>query len=295
MSEHVVLADCRDKSGILSSQIAYYPNSNRGTPQDVATVATESGQTALWVCDTTVGLFTDTNTQFVAKLGPKVAEGQYAGTGSNGYDSNNGGFRCWQTFEQDYYVYGNTACNMVYNCDHIIAPSSTASAKCASNTASPSSSASPTSSGSSTPALTTGAVIGISVGAGVALLIAIGAAFFIWRRLRSKRRRNPAELPANQSKSSGDPLGMLKKSPVPTPSHGLPNEANTPWHRHGSPRPVYEMDEQGRLEVSGLTPPRELGGSVRAEMPTPESQYYLWYPANENSNTPLDGPPARQS
>jgi hypothetical protein len=122
MSEHVVLADCRDQNNVLSSQIAYYPDSSGGTPQDVATVATTTGQTALWVCASTSALFTDTNTLFNATLGPKVADGGYAGTGTNGYDSRNGGFRCWQTFQENYYTYENATCNMVYNCDHTVAP-----------------------------------------------------------------------------------------------------------------------------------------------------------------------------
>jgi hypothetical protein len=121
-SEYVVLADCHDASSVYSSQIAYYSNSTASTPNDVATVATDAGQTAIWACSTTEALFTTTNTEFVAQLGPKVSDGQYAGTGSNGYDSKNGGFRCWQQFSQSYYTYGSVTCNMVYKCDHDAAP-----------------------------------------------------------------------------------------------------------------------------------------------------------------------------
>ncbi|KAK9421340.1 hypothetical protein SUNI508_05878 [Seiridium unicorne] len=268
MTEHVVLADCRDKVGVYSSQMAYYPTSSGGSPNDVANVVTNTGETALWICSTTVGLFTTTNTKFTANLGPQVADGQYAGTGDNGYD--NGGFRCWQSFQEDYYTYGNTTCNMVYNCDHSAAPASS----------------SPTSSDASTPGLATGAVIGISVGAGFGSLIAIGAMFLMVRRLR---RQRPVELPANPARNPGGLLGMFKKSHLPTHSQTHPGETK---HWRGPSQPLYEMDAQGRVEVSALTRPGELGGNPRAEMPTPESQYYMWYPTDgDQYSSPLDGPP----
>jgi hypothetical protein len=112
--EHVVLADCRDGNGHISSQMAYYPGYPLGSPQDVAQVATPNGQSALWAGATTVGLFTTTGVSFTAKLGPKAAEEAFAGTGDNGF----GTFTCWQRYRAELYVYSGTTCSMVYDCDH---------------------------------------------------------------------------------------------------------------------------------------------------------------------------------
>lgn len=116
--EHVVLADCRDKSGVVSSQMAYFVAAPGPQPQDVAVVQTAPDQAALWVNSNTSGLFTDTGTTFTADLGPKVADGQYAGTGDNGY----GPFTCWQIYMKDLYIYDNTTCSQVYSCSHDPAP-----------------------------------------------------------------------------------------------------------------------------------------------------------------------------
>ncbi|KAI1879679.1 hypothetical protein JX265_002633 [Neoarthrinium moseri] len=271
MSEHVVLADCRDGNNVLSSQIAYFPTIGGNTPQDVATVVTTSGQTALWVCSTTTALFTDTNTQFVAKIGPKVADGAFAGTGSNGFDSNNGGFRCWQQFSPQYYTYGNTTCNMVYDCTHRLAPSNTASATCGTATATVSASENP----SSTSDLATGAVIGISVGAGIAFVVALGAACIVWKHMRRKNRNVTTGLRADQT-SKNSFFGILKSAKTPPIQQHLAladgNMAHyINWHH---PYSLHEMDGQGHVaEASASTAPLELGEGERIEMPTLEVQH----------------------
>lgn len=112
--EHVVLADCRDQSGVVSSQIAYFEKDPGPQPQDVAVVVTPAGQAALWVNANTSGLFTDTGVVFRATLGPRVDEGQFAGTGENGY----GNFSCYQNYVKDLYIYAKTTCSQVYLCDH---------------------------------------------------------------------------------------------------------------------------------------------------------------------------------
>lgn len=112
--EHVVLADCRDPAGVLSSQMAYYPGPVDASPEDVAVVATPDGQTTLWVNANTTGLFTTTSVQFTANLGPRVDDGQFAGTGNNGY----GNFSCYQQYIAELYTYENTKCSQVYQCDH---------------------------------------------------------------------------------------------------------------------------------------------------------------------------------
>jgi len=116
--EHVVLADCRDGDGVFSSQMAYFPGSPNKKPQDVSVVSTPVGQTALWPGRTTASLFTGTGVTFTARLGPKVDEGQFAGTGDNGY----GVFSCWQRFSLNLYEYGGATCSQVYDCDHSPAP-----------------------------------------------------------------------------------------------------------------------------------------------------------------------------
>ena len=118
-AEHVVLADCRDGDGVVSSQMAYFPGSPGSTPQDVAVVSTKNGQARLWAGQETSGLFTDTGVTFTADLGPQVDEGEYAGTGNNGY----GDFTCWQRYSANLYEYDGTTCSQVYDCDHEAQPS----------------------------------------------------------------------------------------------------------------------------------------------------------------------------
>jgi hypothetical protein len=112
--EHVVLADCRDRAGVISSQIAYFAGEPGPSPEDVAVVVTEAGQAALWVNGNTSALFTNTGVTFTSTLGPAVGEGQFAGTGENGY----GNFSCYQSYVNALYVYSATTCSQVYLCDH---------------------------------------------------------------------------------------------------------------------------------------------------------------------------------
>jgi len=114
-TEHVVLADCRDGDGVFSSQMAYFPGPPGRKPQDVSVVATPAGQTALWVGRTTSSLFSTSGVTFTARLGPKVDEGAFAGTGDNGFASP---FSCWQRFVLNLYEYGGVTCAQVYDCDH---------------------------------------------------------------------------------------------------------------------------------------------------------------------------------
>jgi hypothetical protein len=113
-NEHVVLADCRDRNDVVSSQMAYYLSDPNSAPQDVTVVATTPGQAALWVNANTTGLFTDTGVSFTSILGPRVENGQFAGTGYNDY----GNFSCYQLYYKDLYTYGTTTCSQVYLCDH---------------------------------------------------------------------------------------------------------------------------------------------------------------------------------
>ncbi len=112
--EHVVLADCRDSNGTVSSQMAYYVAEIGPSPKDVSVVKTTPGQAALWVNTNTTGLFTDTGISFTSVLGPRVDDGQYAGVGYNGYAN----FTCYQQYVKELYIYDNTVCSQVYMCDH---------------------------------------------------------------------------------------------------------------------------------------------------------------------------------
>lgn len=112
--EHVVLADCRDTANKVSSQMAYYLAEPGPTPEDVAVVVTNPGQAALWINAVTSALFTNTGVTFTATIGPKVAEGEWAGTGDNGY----GSFNCWQKYVGGLYRYESTTCSQVYVCNH---------------------------------------------------------------------------------------------------------------------------------------------------------------------------------
>lgn len=120
-AEHVVLADCRTSNGVVSSEMAYFSGSPDSTPDDTAVVDTSYDTTQQWANATTSTLFSDTGTTFTAVLRPDVAQGDWAGTGNNGY----GSFVCWETsFPNLYYDDAvGTECSGVYDCDHEETPS----------------------------------------------------------------------------------------------------------------------------------------------------------------------------
>ncbi|KAH7032700.1 uncharacterized protein B0I36DRAFT_99753 [Microdochium trichocladiopsis] len=112
--EHVVLADCRTKDLVYSSQMAYFNTTLDNSPEDIAVVKTAQGQTAVWFGQSTSALFTATGTTFKAVLNGTAEDGDFVGTGDNGY----GTFYCYQNFYQDQYMYGDSTCNMVVDCNH---------------------------------------------------------------------------------------------------------------------------------------------------------------------------------
>lgn len=99
--------------------MAYYPGAPNSAPQDVSVVTTPRGQSRLWVSTTTPGLFTTTGVTFTAKIGPQVNDGQFAGTGNNGYVD----FVCFQKYAANLYEYDGTTCSQVYDCNHDPVPS----------------------------------------------------------------------------------------------------------------------------------------------------------------------------
>ncbi|KAK8093882.1 hypothetical protein PG997_000567 [Apiospora hydei] len=211
-SEHVVLADCKDGNNVLQSQMAYFnATSPEGKPQVTAVVATpEGGQLASWYCGFWWGQFTTTGVQFNATLGPKPAEGGYVGNGTNGYDSNNGGFRCWQQYKLNRYKQGQFQCSEVIRCDHREAPSPLPSNSC---------SASDDVGDTGVPhGLALGAQIGIGVGCGVAGLILLVVAGLLWRHFR-KRSRLAAELPAGGVGEGGEKGAAYAQNMAPGTAH----------------------------------------------------------------------------
>ncbi|KAK1753027.1 hypothetical protein QBC47DRAFT_404389 [Echria macrotheca] len=257
--EHVVLADCRDGKGVVSSQMAYFKADPGPTPQDVAVVHTNPGEAALWVNSETPGLFTDTGVTFTATIGPKVADGQWAGKGDNGY----GSFNCWQKYFTSLYVYSGTTCSQVYLCSHDPAPSGAA---IPSVTNSPSSSpASASSSSSSSPTqpnngLSQGAVIGVAVGVSGAVLLLASVGFFIW----SWRRTHGNRQPQAYSKRNAGCCGLFSKKEFVHP----PISSPTQDHKAGETA-IPEVDAKpGRFEMDTAWERAEMGtdGHGRFEM-----------------------------
>ncbi|KAL1843469.1 hypothetical protein VTJ49DRAFT_1579 [Mycothermus thermophilus] len=196
-NEHVVLADCRDSNGVVSSQIAYFPDEPGPFPEDVAVVVTQPGQAALWINANTSGLFTDTGVTFTASLGPAVEEGQFAGTGENGY----GNFSCYRNYVPRLYTYDNTECSQVYLCDHSDPPAPA-----------------PTPSGGG--GLSQGSIIGIAVGAtgGVLFIIAAALVYWYFRRVRGSKPKGAASDLGHTdtrtlvpSEMGGDPKPVLQE------------------------------------------------------------------------------------
>lgn len=158
--------------------------------------------------------------------------------------------------------------------------------------------------------LSTGAIIGIGVGGGIAGIIGIIAAVLIWWHLRSNKRaaalaqrkhqqthhqqqqqQQGGSYPGTQEPSSaGGFWGMFKKSPV--------SNAATPvgtWPGQGPPA-LHELDDRGRpLEAPHFSRPGELDGRPLAELATPESQYYVFYGQGDPGDTPTTAHPDRQS
>ncbi|KAH6615530.1 hypothetical protein B0J18DRAFT_282392 [Chaetomium sp. MPI-SDFR-AT-0129] len=223
--EHVVLADCRDPAGVLSSQMAYFKGPVGATPTDVAVVATPNGQTTLWVNANTTGLFTTTSVKFTANLGPRVEEGQFAGTGNNGY----GNFSCYQQYIAELYTYENTKCSQVYQCDHSKPPAGGISS-------------------SSSSGMSQGTIIGIAVGVvgGILFLVAAGLVFWYLRRSR-RAKAGHSILPSDRSTTLTAGPGSDNGEPK------APSTVQTPVSAHSQPHPAlrYQVNHGGVYEMDG--------------------------------------------
>jgi len=239
--------------------MAYYQAEVDNVPDDVAIVQTPPGQLALWVNTKTSAVFANTDVTFTADLGPKVAEGQYAGTGNNGFHDD---FTCWQQRSFQVYVYAKTVCSQVYDCNHKPAPDTlpppldegeteVPTTKPPESTTGSIGTTSPTgtldrSRNSSTPqadardGLSTGALVAIIVGVvGTVLLSVFGGVFlWLWRRMKKTERER-----------AGDARDGAGGAPSPDPS------------KDGSDR-LFELDGQWyRIELAEGNDRYELDGA----------------------------------
>ncbi|KAK3937021.1 hypothetical protein QBC46DRAFT_268445 [Diplogelasinospora grovesii] len=253
--EHVVLADCIDPNRVVSSEMAYFQGAPGPNPQDVAVVKTDPGKTALWVSSTTSALWTDTGVTFTAVLGPKVDDGQYAGTGDNGY----GNFTCWQKFVVSLYTYDGTQCSQVYDCNHDAAPAIT------NTTSNGTASATPVP-GAQDTGLSQGALIAIIVGIVGSLAVAAAGGLFwlLWRRSKKEKglppragwlglfgKRRTAPPPAElQGGVVGSELYSPQDDPAKRELGGI-YEVDGRWYRveMANETGKYEMDGQGVVEM----------------------------------------------
>ncbi|KAK4180917.1 hypothetical protein QBC36DRAFT_203447 [Triangularia setosa] len=268
--EHVVLADCRDRKNVVSSQMAYYVGDPGPVPGDVAVVETLFGQTALWVNTETSALFYNSNVTFKAVIGPKVGEGQFAGTGDNGY----GNFTCWQRYKNNLYSYNNdTLCSQVYACNHDAVPAVLPTP----GAAAPSSSATP---GDAPSGLSQGAMIAIIVAVVGSVLfgIAMGVFWWYWRRTRQRQQQESLASEDGEPKTTDNEpspppptyaAAVLPQSPSITPKFelapGTLYEMDGQWYRveMAADNSRYEMDAQSIKKSAGVT-----SEEVEEERPT---------------------------
>lgn len=248
--EHVILADCRDGNGVVSSQMAYFNSTPGPKPNDVSIVHTNPGEAALWINRVTEGLFTDTGVTFVATLGPKVADGTFAGTGQNGYAN----FTCWQRYIKELYKYGGTTCSQVYDCNHDKAPGEFSPGPNVLLVPTFRLAVLPTPVGgndtSSDPMLSPsgvsqGAVVGIVVGIVGAVLLAASVGLFYWYWRRTHRNEQP---PA-PLKWGGLCCGLFGRKEFIQPLPGSPDQpfkdataASYPGDEAKGTPIAYEMD-----------------------------------------------------
>lgn len=114
--EHVVLANCKSSHFDRISHMAYYRYGLASVPDTIAVVPSPQNETATWIrnsSDPVSAVFPD-GTRFVADLSNTTQQGQYAGTGNNGW----GTFRCWSYYVGSMYTwYDSVTCDGVYDCN----------------------------------------------------------------------------------------------------------------------------------------------------------------------------------
>ncbi|KAK4192342.1 hypothetical protein QBC35DRAFT_247477 [Podospora australis] len=310
--EHVVLADCRDSNNVRSSQMAYFQGTPGPKPEDVAVVKTNPGQTALWINADTSGLFTTTKVTFTATIGPKVDEGEFAGTGKNGFEPD---FSCYQQLQANLYVYDGTTCSQVYYCNHSeptasrpspgpspsasgsgsgsgsgSASSSAPSSGSVSTSSSVSASSSAAASGlpSATPPLSSsdnslsqGTLIAVIVGVVGAVMFAASIIALIWFCRRSRKRPSSAvEMPGDSqhelAASNANGTGYTSSAYAPSPGPESKELSYPPKIPAEMPtvNTVFEVDGQWyRYEMPTTNDRYELDGRGRFELdPTSRHQ-----------------------
>jgi hypothetical protein len=122
IGEHVILANCQDNNGVLSSQMAYFSGTPGNSPDSVANISSPPvpyGQTRVWEDGLTSAIFADGDT-FTANITAVVPQGAYAGPGENDY----GPFTCWSNYVANLYKWAANTCTEIYDCNHSAAPGS---------------------------------------------------------------------------------------------------------------------------------------------------------------------------
>ncbi|KAK4096149.1 hypothetical protein N658DRAFT_459203, partial [Parathielavia hyrcaniae] len=204
--------------------MAYFTGAPGPSPRDVAVVKTNPGETALWANSNTTGFFTTSGVTFWANLGPRVDEGEFAGTGDNGF----GRFSCYQRYVKDLYTYGDTVCSQVYLCDHSVPPP-----------------------GRFLASLHLGTIIGIAIGVVGGVLFLVATGLVIWYFRRSRRRRAQAERAATAS----DPMSAT----LSPGSEFAELKAQSAAVEAAAMHEIYEMDGQPlRSEMANDTGKVEL-------------------------------------
>ncbi|KAI5923215.1 hypothetical protein F4810DRAFT_211537 [Camillea tinctor] len=211
--ENVVLADCKSTDGVASSEIAYYVAIPDSTPDDIAQVNTEEGETEQWANNDISAYFNTTGVTFRATLGSTRHDGDYAGLGNNGY----GDFTCWQKTSKNLYSHAGKTCSGVYDCNHQPVPSTA---------------------GNSSDGFSTGAIAGITVGVALVALSLVGVAiFYFWRRYRLKKPPTSDVLPQEgpDKSNSKTPESELSTQLMSQPIHEL-DAPTHPAEVHGDAR-----------------------------------------------------------
>ncbi|KAK1751182.1 hypothetical protein QBC47DRAFT_392388 [Echria macrotheca] len=120
--EHVVLADCTrsGKNYIQYSQLAYFAGPPTDTPDSITNATKDADKHLAWAGSGKITIVSSDGTPFSVTIPTVVAEGQFAGNGTNGY----GDFSCYARFKKALYKTKDGAvCDGVYDCDHTTPPS----------------------------------------------------------------------------------------------------------------------------------------------------------------------------
>ncbi|KAK0751407.1 hypothetical protein B0T18DRAFT_387538 [Schizothecium vesticola] len=118
-SEHVVLTDCtrHRKNYLQASQLAYFVGPPDDSPDRTTNVTSDKQQA--WAGSGKITIKSSDNVAFSVEIPTVVGEGQFAGSGHNGYSA----FSCYAMFKTALYTTKEgLVCDQVYDCDHTTPP-----------------------------------------------------------------------------------------------------------------------------------------------------------------------------